>query len=570
MAVAVPIAAQDASNEQQLSDWQVSGTCVWRISDGTLEIAPAPGQAEGTLEGSSEDGPGGFGWLRYANSNRSAIMRPGVKTPTCMGMFAGCTQLVQVDLCGLDASAATSFEGMFFECSKLASVDLSMLDGFKADDVSGMFSDCASLESVDLSGLAGSSPQKLYYLFYNCFSIKEIGLTALDTSKAKNLSGLFYNCTQLEKLDLSSFDTSAAVQIDNVFDNTPALREVRLGEKFSFFGTKQAPLCQLPASRGGHALGWKNSAGKVLASSEVPSNCADTYVAGLRLDNTVLDLFSRYYVCTGSPIDLILTTSLVEGADYKATFADNVNVGTGSVTFEGIKDYCGTLTFDFDIAPGVPEVSAPEGVVASWGQTLSQVALPEGWSWDNPDATVTSTTDYLDARATFTPADTRNYVSVSKVVRIQIDRDGSWVKDGHGWWWSRFDGTYPRSCWKRIGGSWYLFDASGYMMTGWQVAGGSWYWLGGSDDGALKTGWQHVGGSWYWLGDSGAMLTGWQLVGGSWYYLAGSGAMATGWLNLNGTWYWLDAGGAMAHDRWVGDYYLTGSGAMATSQWVGP
>lgn len=224
VAVAVPIAAQDASNEQQLSDWQVSGTCVWRISDGTLEIAPAPGQAEGTLEGSSEDGPGGFDWLRYANGIRSAIVRPGVKTPTCMGMVAGCTQLVQVDLCGLDAFAATSFEGMFSECSKLASVDLSMLDGSKADDVSGMFSDCASLESVDLSGLAGSSPRKMDNMFANCPLLSFVDLSDVDGANIASMEGMFNSCTSLESVLLPDLSKSTATNAAEMFFGCSSLK----------------------------------------------------------------------------------------------------------------------------------------------------------------------------------------------------------------------------------------------------------------------------------------------------------------------------------------------------------
>lgn len=448
-----------------------------------------------------------------------------------------------------------------------------------------LFSGCSGLERVDLSGLAGSSPKEMNYLFMGCSSIEEIGLTALDVSRAKTLNYLFYNCGKLRRLDLSSFDTSGVIQMEDMFDGDASLGEVRLGQGFSFCGAKQEPLCQLPSSAGTHTLGWRNSSGRVYAASEIPANQAETYRSGIVLDADLICLFSRYYVYDGSPVNLILTTGLNEGVDYTASYANNVEVGTGSVTFEGIGDYVSSLTFDCDISQGVPQVGAPEGIVASWGQRLSEVALPDGWTWDNPDQVVTSSTDYVDARATFTPEDTRNYASVAKVVRVQIDSDGSWAWDGRDWWWNRYDGTYPRSCWKKIGGSWHLFDAAGYMLDGWQSAGGGWYWLGGSGDGAMRTGWQKIGGAWYWFDDGGAMATGWRQVGGSWhlfsgpgamltgwqcasgiwYWLGSSGAMAAGWFQVGDVWYWADASGAMAHDRWVGDYYVTSSGAMATS-----
>ena len=109
------------------------------------------------------------------------------------------------------------------------------------------------------------------YLFMGCSSIEEIDLTALDVSRAKTLNYLFYNCGKLRRLDLSSFDTSGVIQMEDMFDGDASLREVRLGQGFSFCGAKQEPLCQLPSSAGTHTLGWRNSSGRVYAASEIPA-----------------------------------------------------------------------------------------------------------------------------------------------------------------------------------------------------------------------------------------------------------------------------------------------------------
>ncbi|NBI65114.1 hypothetical protein D3Z38_19295, partial [Clostridiales bacterium] len=122
--------------------------------------------------------------------------------------------------------------------------------------------------------------------------------------------------------------------------------------------------------------------------------------------------------------------------------------------------------------------------------------------------------------------------------------------------------------WESVGGTWYLFDDSGWMETGWQSVGGTWYYLKGS--GAMAEGWQKSGGAWYYLEPgSGAMATGWKSVGGTWYLLSGSGAMLDGWQKVGGLWYYMEPSGAMAHDRWVGNYYVGASGAMLTDAWVG-
>lgn len=41
--------------------------------------------------------------------------------------------------------------------------------------------------------------------------------------------------------------------------------------------------------------------------------------------------------------------------------------------------------------------------------------------------------------------------------------EGSWVKDGIGWWWKESNGDYPRSEWKRLKKKWYYFHSNGYM-----------------------------------------------------------------------------------------------------------
>ena len=58
-----------------------------------------------------------------------------------------------------------------------------------------------------------------------------------------------------------------------------------------------------------------------------------------------------------------------------------------------------------------------------------------------------------------------------------------WHRDGNGWWYQNADGTWPAMCWKMINHHWYLFGASGYMLTGWvqwdgeKTGTGDWYYL---------------------------------------------------------------------------------------------
>lgn len=59
--------------------------------------------------------------------------------------------------------------------------------------------------------------------------------------------------------------------------------------------------------------------------------------------------------------------------------------------------------------------------------------------------------------------DTRTAVSILQKNEVK----GKWLRNETGWWYSNGDGSYPVSCWQQINGSWYFFNAQGYMETGW-------------------------------------------------------------------------------------------------------
>lgn len=76
-------------------------------------------------------------------------------------------------------------------------------------------------------------------------------------------------------------------------------------------------------------------------------------------------------------------------------------------------------------------------------------------------------------------------------VAINPLSDGEWIQAADGRWRYRHsDGSYTVNGWEYINGSWYYFDASGWMMTGWIQVNGNWYYL--SSSGAMVTGWQFI------------------------------------------------------------------------------
>ena len=72
---------------------------------------------------------------------------------------------------------------------------------------------------------------------------------------------------------------------------------------------------------------------------------------------------------------------------------------------------------DIDVPVGVrnvPEYDIPDGLTAGYGDTLADVLLPDGWTWDDSTLKVGDLGDNVH-KATFTPEDTANYCVVSGI-----------------------------------------------------------------------------------------------------------------------------------------------------------
>ena len=216
----------------------------------------------------------------------------------------------------------------------------------------------------------------------------------------------------------------------------------------------------------------------------------------------------------------------------------------------------------------------------------------------------------------------KNNQSTNQRVRTTTTAAG-WVSSGGRWWYRNADGSYPKSTWKLINGSWYYFESDGWMATGWKKLGGEWYYL--TSSGAMATGWVKLNGKYYFMNGSGVMQhdtwvdngayyvnsdgvwvegktsqnkaessqtvstagwvssggrwwyreadgsyprNNWKVINGSWYYFDGSGWMVTGWLKRASSWYYLEPGNGNMVTGWrkIGStwYYLNpGNGDMA-------
>ena len=111
--------------------------------------------------------------------------------------------------------------------------------------------------------------------------------------------------------------------------------------------------------------------------------------------------------------------------------ASNAGDYTATVSLKDEKNYAWTstgksddLTVAWSIAKADPTYAVPEPISATEGQTLGDLELPEGFSWQDDPSTSVGNAGEHEFMATFTPDDAANYNVVENVpVTVNVSKD---------------------------------------------------------------------------------------------------------------------------------------------------
>ena len=120
---------------------------------------------------------------------------------------------------------------------------------------------------------------------------------------------------------------------------------------------------------------------------------------------------------TADDVTVTVTGGQTNASDtaYTATATELTGAAAGNYTLIG----CQNISQQFTIAKANPNVNAPDNLTATYGDTLDDVTLPEGWAWDAPNTSVGNVGDNTFA-AIFTPSDTDNYNTVTKNLTVAV------------------------------------------------------------------------------------------------------------------------------------------------------
>ncbi len=128
---------------------------------------------------------------------------------------------------------------------------------------------------------------------------------------------------------------------------------------------------------------------------------------------------------TGEPIEPEVRMTLGGAtkyymSEYSVEYSNNVEVGTANVTVTIYNDggveagVLSTFTKTFEIIKAIPEYTVPTDITVTEGSKLSEIKLPDGFTWNEPN-TILSTAGNTTATVTYTPNDTAHYEIVKNI-----------------------------------------------------------------------------------------------------------------------------------------------------------
>lgn len=177
-----------------------------------------------------------------------------------------------------------------------------------------------------------------------------------------------------------------------------------------------------------HTHDWSYVAdGASITASCSASNCPAKTGLTLTLQeptNSVYDGTNKACSFAAGYSEAAFGTPSIECYKDNSLITECVNVGTytAKVTVGGV-----TASLEFEITQATPTgYDVPTGLVATYGDTLSSVTLPSGWTWKNPNDKV-GNAGHQNHTAIYTSTDP-NYGSAEETVTIAVSKaDPSYV-----------------------------------------------------------------------------------------------------------------------------------------------
>ena len=344
------------------------------------------------------------------------------------GLFSDYTAIKQITFNNIDTSNVTSMNSMFHNCGSLSLLDLSKFNTSKATDMVSMFSYCVNLSSIKLSSLNTENVTNMTGMFAECYQLASLDLSNFNTSKVTDMSYMFGNCKKLSIIDLSSFNTSEVTDMHTLFYGCNNLKTIYVTTFFKVPDNSLAMFADCSNLIGGQGTKYDSSKINHEYAHIDDREYNPGYFTALGPDKPTLSITETYKYNGNEQIASVtgFDSNTMEITDNKKTNAGTYTIKVTSKTgrwSDGTKD---PVTIEWTIEKADPNPDKPTNLKAIQGDTLSEVKLPSGWSWNEPNTQIDDSGSKT-YKATFTPTDTENY-KVLDNIELTVDVEAAPIK----------------------------------------------------------------------------------------------------------------------------------------------
>ena len=345
------------------------------------------------------------------------------------GMFYACKSLAELDVSQFDTSKVTDMGIMFYDCSSLTKLDVSQFDTSKVTNMQSMFYNCKKLTELDVSNFNTSEVTGMYSMFLECNQLKELDVSNFNTANVTNMAEMFSKCSNLTMLDISSFDTSKVREMNYMFNECKNLKTIYANINFvNSDNSAHSMFFDCTKLVGGNGTKYTGSETSDKYACIDGRNSKPGYFTAVGPDKPTLSITETYKYNGNEQIASVIgfDSNTMEITDNKKTNAGTYTIKVTSKTgrwSDGTKD---PVTIEWTIEKADPNPDKPTNLKAIQGDTLSEVKLPSGWSWNEPNTQIADSGSKT-YKATFTPTDTKNY-KVLDNIELTVDVEAASIK----------------------------------------------------------------------------------------------------------------------------------------------
>ena len=138
-----------------------------------------------------------------------------------------------------------------------------------------------------------------------------------------------------------------------------------------------------------------------------------------KISYDVNDIGEHTYYVKQAATDIAGVT--IDETEYKVSVWVFYTKGNTGLTVNPSEEFS-ALYFTNTFSPVKPDYTVPTGLTATYGQTLADVTLPSGWTWDDESATSVGDIGENAFSATFTPDDTVTYTTATEKLTITVKK----------------------------------------------------------------------------------------------------------------------------------------------------